>query len=95
MRENTMYQFRDQEFHIPGHCGWRPYDATVQGATPLARAQVVKQDEKLEAGKKGRRRLVNSKLPSQQYTKLKKLTEQFYTVFAKNHRSPSRTMLSA
>ena len=74
---------------------WQPYDASVQGETPLARAQVVKQDEKLETDLKGTRPIVNPELPDHQYGTLARLTDQFDTAFTKNPKRPSRTTLPA
>ena len=73
---------------------WEQYEATVQGATPLARAQVAKQEEELEKNHWGDRSpLINPKLSCQNYERLKSLAEQFDIAFARNHRKSSRTRL--
>ena len=73
---------------------WEIYEATVHGATPLARAQMVKQDEELEdSSKTARSSLVNTELPDSEYNRLDIVTQRFEHVFARDGKKPPRTKL--
>ena len=61
---------------------WEEYEATVQGATPFARAQVVKQDEELENDHRKGLPLINPQLPDQVHERLEKLAQRFDVAFA-------------
>ena len=75
---------------------WESYKATVRGATPLARAQVAKQEETLDTmTHEGYRLLVNPELPEVERKQLEELAKQFEHAFAQDHKKPSRTTSSA
>ena len=68
---------------------WESYETAICGGTPLARAQVAKQDEEV-GNPRGRKHpnLINQKLSREEHSKLEKITEKFHHGFALNHKKP-------
>ena len=73
---------------------WTDIESTVEGATPLARAQVIKQDEELdESIKRDTEELLNPELEARQKERVAALIEQYQNVFSRNRKRPTRTKL--
>ena len=94
MRKLGSVQFDFQRGRIKLGQYWTDIESTVEGATPLARAQVIKQDEKLDEGiKREAEELLNPELEARQKARLGAIIEQYRDAFSRHRKRPTRTKL--
>lgn len=90
--ESVVFDFRKGRIRLGDD--WTQIEATVQGATPLARA-VMKQDEELDESSKGSTcELLNPELDIEEESKVQDLMDRYQGIFSRQHKRPGRIKLN-